>query len=96
MVVMYEFYLCMFYIFLSFLLMMYFMKHLLLLLISMEFVLVSMIYFFFLIFSFMELNYSFFIYFMVFGVCEGVMGLSLMVVMMRMFGNDYIKILSLS
>nr|AIC09095.1 NADH dehydrogenase subunit 4L [Gasteruption sp. M19] len=95
MVMMYEFYLILFFIFMSFFMLMYFVKHLLMMLVVMEFILVGMMYFMFFVFNYLDMNYSFFIYFMVLGVCEGVMGLSLMVIMMRMFGNDYIKVLSL-
>nr|QKV48767.1 NADH dehydrogenase subunit 4L [Parathailocyba orla] len=65
-------------------------KHILLCLISLEFVVLSLLL---LILMFcISFNYSFYLYLlmMTFYVCEGVMGLSLIVYMIRSHGNDYL------
>nr|QFI35941.1 NADH dehydrogenase subunit 4L [Mileewa albovittata] len=66
-------------------------KHILLCLMSLEFIILSI---FMLIMMFCNcLNYSFYIYvfFMTFYVCEGVLGLSVLVSMIRFHGNDYLS-----
>nr|AIW06370.1 NADH dehydrogenase subunit 4L [Cheilomenes sexmaculata]QXM14777.1 NADH dehydrogenase subunit 4L [Cheilomenes sexmaculata] len=64
-------------------------KHVLLMLLSMEMVILIL---FFIIFYFLE-SFNFELYFILIfltmSVCEGVMGLSLMVSMIRSCGNDY-------
>nr|YP_010134343.1 NADH dehydrogenase subunit 4L [Megabeleses magnoliae]QWM93833.1 NADH dehydrogenase subunit 4L [Megabeleses magnoliae] len=68
--------------------------HLLMILLSLEFI-VLIIYFslvIFLNFFMMELFFS--MMFLVFSVCEGVLGLSILVMMVRMHGNDYFQVLS--
>lgn len=66
-------------------------KHILLCLIRLEFVVLSLlivIYFYCLIF-----NYSLYIYLIIitFFVCEGVIGLSIIVYLIRCHGNDYLN-----
>nr|YP_009228439.1 NADH dehydrogenase subunit 4L [Idioscopus nitidulus]AKU47326.1 NADH dehydrogenase subunit 4L [Idioscopus nitidulus] len=70
-------------------------KHILLCLLSLEFIIISLLYFimtYCLLFS-----YSFYIYliFMTFYVCEGVLGLSVLVCLIRSHGNDYLNSLFL-
>nr|AXS64975.1 NADH dehydrogenase subunit 4L [Cucujoidea sp. 35 KM-2017] len=64
-------------------------KHLLMMLLSLEFVILSL----FMILYIYLLNYSSELYFsmifMVMSVSEGVLGLSLLVLMVRTHGNDY-------
>lgn len=64
-------------------------KHLLNILLSLEFLVLSLFIFlyFFLIFLDFELYFS--IYFLTFSVCEGVLGLSILVLLVRSHGNDY-------
>nr|UFK32173.1 NADH dehydrogenase subunit 4L [Uniformus sp.] len=65
-------------------------KHILLCLISLEFIVLSLL---FMIFMFcLMYNYSYYLYLlmMTFYVCEGVLGLSVMVSMIRCHGNDYL------
>lgn len=64
-------------------------KHLLRMLLSLEFIVLGVfiiLYFYLIIFNF-ELYFS--IYFLTFSVCEGVLGLSLLVSIIRTHGNDY-------
>nr|YP_009943620.1 NADH dehydrogenase subunit 4L [Hemerobius spodipennis]QOD41874.1 NADH dehydrogenase subunit 4l [Hemerobius spodipennis] len=66
-------------------------KHLLCTLLSLEFIVLSLFY---LIFNYL-LNYEYEMFFMmiflVFSVCEGVLGLSILVSMVRTHGNDYFQ-----
>nr|YP_011036676.1 NADH dehydrogenase subunit 4L [Stroggylocephalus agrestis]WRK21280.1 NADH dehydrogenase subunit 4L [Stroggylocephalus agrestis] len=66
-------------------------KHILLCLMSLEFIVLSILFTIF-IFSLMYSN-SFYIYvfFMTFFVCEGVLGLSVLVLLVRFHGNDYLS-----
>nr|WJW73563.1 NADH dehydrogenase subunit 4L [Chamaesphegina sp.] len=66
-------------------------KHLLSMLLSLEYIVLSL---FFLLFIYLNmLNYEsyFSMVFMTFSVCEGVLGLSILVSMIRMYGNDYFQ-----
>nr|QWZ47664.1 NADH dehydrogenase subunit 4L [Metidiocerus impressifrons] len=70
-------------------------KHILLCLLSLEFIILSLLY---LILSYCLLfKYSIYIYllFMTFYVCEGVLGLSVLVCLIRSHGNDYLNSLLL-
>nr|UKO31665.1 NADH dehydrogenase subunit 4L [Limnophyes sp. YF-2022] len=64
-------------------------KHLLSTLLSLEFIVLSL--FFMLLFFLNVQNYEiyFSMFFLVFSVCEGALGISLMVSMIRTHGNDY-------
>nr|YP_010586117.1 NADH dehydrogenase subunit 4L [Chimarra paramonorum]UZZ43853.1 NADH dehydrogenase subunit 4L [Chimarra paramonorum] len=70
-------------------------NHLLMILLCMEFIMLSlfMIFFFNLGFIFSE-AYILGV-FMVFMVCEGVIGLSFLVSMIRVYGNDYFQSMSI-
>nr|YP_010545947.1 NADH dehydrogenase subunit 4L [Triplax ainonia]UYG49582.1 NADH dehydrogenase subunit 4L [Triplax ainonia] len=65
-------------------------KHLLMMLLSLEVILLSL--FMNLIFFFSMMNYEMFflMIFLSFSVCEGALGLSVLVSMIRAYGNDYI------
>nr|YP_010826790.1 NADH dehydrogenase subunit 4L [Porotermes planiceps]UYX57307.1 NADH dehydrogenase subunit 4L [Porotermes planiceps]WHM51962.1 NADH dehydrogenase subunit 4L [Porotermes planiceps] len=66
-------------------------KHLLITLLSLEFivlVLFLVIYFYLCIFNY---ELFFLVVFLVFSVCEGVLGLSILVSMIRSYGNDYFQ-----
>nr|UVV36471.1 NADH dehydrogenase subunit 4L [Tettigometridae sp.] len=66
-------------------------KHYLMCLLSLEMILMSIffiIYFFF--FSFVY-EYFFLIIFLIIGLCDGVLGLSLIVYVVRSIGNDYLN-----
>ena len=64
-------------------------KHLLNILLSLEFVVLSLfiLLFFFLNYFNFELYFS--VYFLTFSVCEGVLGLRILVSIIRSHGNDY-------
>nr|YP_009117997.1 NADH dehydrogenase subunit 4L [Brachythemis contaminata]AJE75785.1 NADH dehydrogenase subunit 4L [Brachythemis contaminata] len=63
-------------------------KHLLSTLLSLEFIVLSLFfYIFFVLLSYFELY--FLMYFLTLGVCEGVLGLGILVSMIRSHGNDY-------
>nr|AIW65008.1 NADH dehydrogenase subunit 4L [Celenna sp. MT-2014] len=66
-------------------------KHLLIVLLSLEFMVLSL-FFFFLLYLLM-LNYEMYMLmvFLVFSVCEGALGLSILVSLIRTHGNDYFK-----
>nr|YP_009057650.1 NADH dehydrogenase subunit 4L [Myrmeleon immanis]AHY39233.1 NADH dehydrogenase subunit 4L [Myrmeleon immanis] len=66
-------------------------KHLLSMLLSLEFIVLSL--FFMLIFYLMyyEFEYYFSMIFLTFSVCEGALGLSILVSMVRTHGNDYFQ-----
>nr|YP_011010468.1 NADH dehydrogenase subunit 4L [Asclepios annandalei]WPW47096.1 NADH dehydrogenase subunit 4L [Asclepios annandalei] len=63
-------------------------KHLLLTLLSLEYLIVIIFFsLFFFLYNYMG-EYYFIIFFLTFSVCEGVLGLSLLVSMIRCHGND--------
>nr|YP_010952524.1 NADH dehydrogenase subunit 4L [Sataspes xylocoparis]WMQ52779.1 NADH dehydrogenase subunit 4L [Sataspes xylocoparis] len=66
-------------------------KHLLIILLSLEFIVLSI--FFFLLLFLMMINYDLYMLmvFLVFSVCEGSLGLSILVSMIRTHGNDYFQ-----
>nr|QUL60444.1 NADH dehydrogenase subunit 4L [Hypomecis punctinalis]UFQ31746.1 NADH dehydrogenase subunit 4L [Hypomecis punctinalis] len=66
-------------------------KHLLIVLLSLEFMVLS-VFFLFLSYLLM-LNYEIYMLmvFLVFSVCEGALGLSILVSLIRTHGNDYFK-----
>uniref|UniRef100_A0AB39A683 NADH-ubiquinone oxidoreductase chain 4L n=1 Tax=Lucanus dybowskii TaxID=3238474 RepID=A0AB39A683_9SCAR len=70
-------------------------KHMLLMLLSLEFIVISL---FFGLYMFLELynwEYYFVLIFLTVSVCEGVLGLALLVMLMRAYGNDYIQTFNL-
>nr|YP_010714882.1 NADH dehydrogenase subunit 4L [Cladiscus yunnanus]WDE20696.1 NADH dehydrogenase subunit 4L [Cladiscus yunnanus] len=66
-------------------------KHLLLMLLSLEFLVLSMFLGLFFYFNMMMYEYYFSLIFISFSVCEGALGLSLLVFMIRTHGNDYFQ-----
>nr|UBA16516.1 NADH dehydrogenase subunit 4L [Euthalia kardama] len=66
-------------------------KHLLIVLMSLEFMVLSI--FFLLLMYLMMINYNLYMLmvFLVFSVCEGALGLSILVSMIRTHGNDYFQ-----
>nr|YP_010875379.1 NADH dehydrogenase subunit 4L [Balta curvirostris]WGW15126.1 NADH dehydrogenase subunit 4L [Balta curvirostris] len=64
-------------------------KHLLIVLLSLEFMvlIIYMIIYYYMCFFYFEL--FFVVIFLSFSVCEGALGLSILVSMIRSFGNDY-------
>jgi NADH-ubiquinone oxidoreductase chain 4L len=70
-------------------------KHLLLMLLRLEFVVLSIYYILFIYLSCLGRDYFFSIIFLTFRVCEGVLGLSILVSLIRTHGNDYFQSFSL-
>nr|WDE20735.1 NADH dehydrogenase subunit 4L [Clerus sp.] len=66
-------------------------KHLLLMLLSLEFMVLSMFLGLFFMFNMLMYEYYFTLIFLSFSVCEGALGLSLLVSMIRSHGNDYFQ-----
>lgn len=66
-------------------------KHLLLILISLEFIVLALFYGLILYFKFYINENYFCLIYIRFAVCEGALGLSLLVLIIRTFGNDYFQ-----
>nr|YP_009047803.1 NADH dehydrogenase subunit 4L [Danaus chrysippus]YP_009259154.1 NADH dehydrogenase subunit 4L [Idea leuconoe]AHA84111.1 NADH dehydrogenase subunit 4L [Danaus chrysippus]ALO81921.1 NADH dehydrogenase subunit 4L [Idea leuconoe] len=66
-------------------------KHLLVVLLSLEFIVLSL--FLLMMMYLMMINYNLYMLmiFLVFSVCEGALGLSILVTMIRTHGNDYFQ-----
>nr|QUO99370.1 NADH dehydrogenase subunit 4L [Atkinsoniella xanthonota]QZH44563.1 NADH dehydrogenase subunit 4L [Atkinsoniella xanthonota] len=71
-------------------------KHLLLCLLSLEFMVLSLLFLILLYcLTYSYSNFYMYIFMMTFYVCEGVLGLSVLVSMIRFHGNDYLNSFSL-
>nr|YP_009737821.1 NADH dehydrogenase subunit 4L [Mellicta ambigua]QHW07595.1 NADH dehydrogenase subunit 4L [Mellicta ambigua] len=66
-------------------------KHLLIVLLSLEFMVLSIFFFIMMYLVMLEYNMYMLVVFLVFSVCEGVLGLSILVSMIRTHGNDYFQ-----
>nr|QHD47978.1 NADH dehydrogenase subunit 4L [Claassenia magna]WHU31446.1 NADH dehydrogenase subunit 4L [Claassenia magna] len=66
-------------------------KHLLLTLLSLEFMVLGLFIFLFMYLNLMECELFFSMVFLTFSVCEGALGLSILVSMIRSHGNDYFQ-----
>nr|AMP43790.1 NADH dehydrogenase subunit 4L [Rhamphomyia insignis] len=66
-------------------------KHLLSMLLSLEFIVLSLFFFLFIYLSFLNYESFFSMMFLTFSVCEGALGLSILVSMIRTHGNDYFQ-----
>nr|YP_009139863.1 NADH dehydrogenase subunit 4L [Galeruca daurica]AKG49885.1 NADH dehydrogenase subunit 4L [Galeruca daurica] len=65
-------------------------KHLLMMLLSLEFIVISLYFGMFFYLSNMTYEYFFSMIYLTMSVCEGVLGLSMLILMVRVHGNDYI------
>nr|YP_009485743.1 NADH dehydrogenase subunit 4L [Canthesancus helluo]AVZ00879.1 NADH dehydrogenase subunit 4L [Canthesancus helluo] len=70
-------------------------KHLLLTLLSLEFLVLVLYSFFFSFLVYYSFSYYFILVFLTFAVCEGVMGLGILVGIIRCHGNDNVSSLSI-
>nr|YP_010989877.1 NADH dehydrogenase subunit 4L [Loepa microocellata]WOV68237.1 NADH dehydrogenase subunit 4L [Loepa microocellata] len=70
-------------------------KHLLIILLSLEFIVLSIFFILLFLLSFIEFEMYMLMVFLVFSVCEGALGLSILVSMIRTHGNDYFQSFSL-
>nr|UOU85197.1 NADH dehydrogenase subunit 4L [Empis stercorea] len=66
-------------------------KHLLSMLLSLEFIVLTLFFFLFIYLSFLNYENFFSMMFLTFSVCEGALGLSILVSMIRTHGNDYFQ-----
>nr|YP_003587604.1 NADH dehydrogenase subunit 4L [Hyphantria cunea]ADD53027.1 NADH dehydrogenase subunit 4L [Hyphantria cunea] len=66
-------------------------KHLLIVLLSLEFIVLSLFFFLLIYLSYIEFDMFMLMVFLVFSVCEGALGLSILVSMIRTHGNDYFQ-----
>nr|YP_009184030.1 NADH dehydrogenase subunit 4L [Pyrinioides aurea]ALN96959.1 NADH dehydrogenase subunit 4L [Pyrinioides aurea] len=66
-------------------------KHLLIVLLSLEFMVLSVFIFMLLLLSYISYDLYMLMVFLVFSVCEGALGLSILVSMIRTHGNDYFQ-----
>nr|ALO77395.1 NADH deshydrogenase subunit 4L [Agrilus sp. AGR01] len=82
---------CVFTSFLGFLVFCSNRKHLLLTLLSLEFIVLSLYFLISLALSFYGYEYFFLMVFLTFSVCEGALGLSILVSLIRSHGNDYFQ-----
>nr|QSF20086.1 NADH dehydrogenase subunit 4L [Xenapatidea procincta] len=69
--------------------------HLLMVLLSLEFLILIIYLSLIMCLSLLEKELFFSMMFLVFSVCEGVLGLSILIMIVRMHGNDYFKVLSI-
>nr|YP_010729873.1 NADH dehydrogenase subunit 4L [Parnassius mnemosyne]WDV10670.1 NADH dehydrogenase subunit 4L [Parnassius orleans]WEF74744.1 NADH dehydrogenase subunit 4L [Parnassius mnemosyne] len=66
-------------------------KHLLIVLLSLEFIVLSVFLMMMIYLSYIEYEMYMLMIFLLFTVCEGALGLSILVSMIRTHGNDYFK-----
>nr|ALO76264.1 NADH deshydrogenase subunit 4L [Schizonycha sp. SCH01] len=66
-------------------------KHLLLMLLSLEFVVLGLYFNLFLFLVYFNFEFYFGMIFLTMSVCEGALGLSILVALMRTHGNDYFQ-----
>nr|YP_009131056.1 NADH dehydrogenase subunit 4L [Gabala argentata]AHW98937.1 NADH dehydrogenase subunit 4L [Gabala argentata] len=66
-------------------------KHLLIILLSLEFIVLSIFFFLLILLNYIEYELYMLMVFLVFSVCEGALGLSILVSMIRTHGNDYFQ-----
>nr|YP_009364884.1 NADH dehydrogenase subunit 4L [Aiolopus thalassinus]ARJ31504.1 NADH dehydrogenase subunit 4L [Aiolopus thalassinus] len=71
-------------------------KHLLMVLLSLEYIVLSLFMFFVIFLFCFDYDYFFPVIFLVFSVCEGALGLSILVSMIRSHGNDFFNSFFLS
>nr|QCI09192.1 NADH dehydrogenase subunit 4L [Geotomus sp. FS-2019] len=70
-------------------------KHILLALLSLEFMVISVYLILFITMMFFGFELYFSLFFLVFSVCEGALGLSILVNLVRNQGNDYLSSMSI-
>nr|YP_009227480.1 NADH dehydrogenase subunit 4L [Parnara guttata]AFN21415.1 NADH dehydrogenase subunit 4L [Parnara guttata] len=66
-------------------------KHLLIILLSLEFIVLSIYMMMMMYLSYVEFDMYMLMVFLVFSVCEGALGISVMVSLIRTHGNDYFQ-----
>nr|YP_009919048.1 NADH dehydrogenase subunit 4L [Acnemia nitidicollis]QMP96641.1 NADH dehydrogenase subunit 4L [Acnemia nitidicollis] len=66
-------------------------KHLLIMLLSLEFIVLSLFLILFIFLMVFKFEFYFLMVFLTFSVCEGALGLSILVSMIRTHGNNYFQ-----
>nr|YP_010264241.1 NADH dehydrogenase subunit 4L [Lucanus prometheus]UIN24753.1 NADH dehydrogenase subunit 4L [Lucanus prometheus] len=66
-------------------------KHVLLMLLSLEFIVVALFYGLIMFLGSYDWELYFVLVFLTFSVCEGALGLAVLVLLMRVYGNDYVQ-----
>lgn len=66
-------------------------KHLLIVLLRLEFIVLRIFFFILIYLSFIDYDLYILMVFLVFSVCEGALGLSILVSIIRTHGNDYFQ-----
>nr|YP_009110129.1 NADH dehydrogenase subunit 4L [Papilio helenus]AIW64823.1 NADH dehydrogenase subunit 4L [Papilio helenus]AJK90710.1 NADH dehydrogenase subunit 4L [Papilio helenus]WAR69103.1 NADH dehydrogenase subunit 4L [Papilio helenus]WIL10272.1 NADH dehydrogenase subunit 4L [Papilio helenus] len=66
-------------------------KHLLIVLLSLEFIVLSIFFLLVIYLNYIEYDMYMLMIFLLFSVCEGALGLSILVSMIRTHGNDYFQ-----
>ncbi|YP_659521.1 NADH dehydrogenase subunit 4L (mitochondrion) [Anoplophora glabripennis] len=69
-------------------------KHLLIMSLSLEFIMISLYFNILIYLSYLSYEFFFSMIFLTMSVCEGALGLSVLVLMIRTHGNDYIMTFS--
>nr|ACJ69608.1 NADH dehydrogenase subunit 4L [Schlettererius cinctipes] len=87
--------LCLFMFICSLMIMFTVYEHFLMMLVGIEFLMLSLTYEFFIYLNLIDLSMYLMIYYFIIMVCESVLGLSILVIMVRFNGDDYIKLISL-
>nr|YP_010583022.1 NADH dehydrogenase subunit 4L [Zorka agnesae]UGN61468.1 NADH dehydrogenase subunit 4L [Zorka agnesae] len=82
--------LCIYMFFMSMICLILIRKHILLCLISLEFLVLSLLMLMLIICLMYSYSMYFYVVMMTFYVCEGVLGLSVLVYMIRCYGNDFL------
>nr|APX40170.1 NADH dehydrogenase subunit 4L [Cryptocephalus moraei] len=67
-----------------------FRKHFLMMLLSLEFLVLSLYLGLFIYFTFFNYEFFFITIYLTMSVCEGSLGLAMLVMMIRKYGNDYV------
>lgn len=71
------------------------LKHLLLILLRLEFIVLSLFIFLIIYLNLFFIEQYFSLFYLVFSVCEGALGLSILVSLIRTHGNDYFQSFSI-
>lgn len=71
------------------------LKHLLLILLSLEFIVLRLFFYLLIYLNLFNFEQYFVIFYLIFSVCEGALGLSILVSLIRTHGNDYFQSFSI-
>nr|AII02285.1 NADH dehydrogenase subunit 4L [Micropterix calthella] len=70
-------------------------KNMLYMLLILEFLMLSLYLLLFFLLLFLNMEMYFLLLFLIFSVCESVLGMSILIYLVRMHGNDYLLLLNL-